>query len=207
MKATRLNHHRVFLTAVLVGILVIAGCAGTSDWSRTLDAERQRVKIASSSLEQRTYEVSKEKLIKAFINAFSNKNLTVLTLEEGAGYMMSEGPQFLTPEILTNLSRERDNQFRSQLGGIQAGKYLIPKIATLRISVNLYDKEKNRTRAKVKVNHIQKNCMLCENGICTGYKVQEQYCPLSPTMVLMWYQQLWDEIEKSIFMQRETILK
>jgi hypothetical protein len=32
-------------------------------------------------------------------------------------------------------------------------------------------------------------------------------CPPSPTMVSLWYQQLWDEIEKSIFMQRETILK
>lgn len=201
-----LNRNKSLLAKVFTGLLFFAGCAGSSDWSRTLDAERQRVKIASSLLEQRTYEVSKEKLIKAFINAFSSKNLTVLALEEGAGYMMSEGPQFLSPEILTNLSRERDSQFRNQLGGIQAGKYLIPKIATLRIIANLYDKEKNRTRVKIKVNHIQKNCMLCENGICTDHKVQEQYCPLSPTMVSLWYQQLWDEIEKSIFMQRETIL-
>jgi hypothetical protein len=195
------------LTAIFIGLLVISGCAGQSDWSRTLNKEQQRVKAVSSSINQRVFDVSQDTLIKATINAFSNKNLSVITLEKDSGYMLSEGPQFLDGSTLSQLSKERDAQFRKELGGVQVGTYLIPKISKLRTTVNLYEKSKNKTLLKLKINPIQENCMLCEGGVCKDHKIEEQYCPLSPKMVTLWYQQLWGEIEKSIFMQRETILE
>ena len=158
-------------------------------------------------MQQRTFDLSKDSLIKAFINAFSNKNLTVLTLERGVGYMMSEGRQFLDKNALINISRERNNQFNKDLGSASIFKYAIPKV-NLRVTVNLYEKEKKRTLVKIKINPSHQNCMLCGDGICKDVSgLEEKYCPLSPTMVSLWYQQLWDEIEKSIFMQRETILE
>ena len=206
MKATRLNHYRVFLTAVLVGLLALAGCIGHEAMDRVLDQERKRVNLVASSTQQRTFDLSKDSLIKAFINAFSNKNLTVLTLERGVGYMMSEGHQFLDTNALINLARERDNQFNKEFGTGSLFNYALPKV-NLRVTVNLYEKGKKRTLVKIKINPSHQNCMVCGDGICKdrpGW--EEKSCPPSPTMVSMWYQQLWDEIEKSIFMQRETIL-
>ena len=85
----------------------------------------------------------------------------------------------------------------------------LPKV-DLRITVNLYEKENNRTLTKMKINTIHQNCMYFEMGDLKNWplsKLDESKCPLPPKMVSLWYQQLWDEIEKSIFMQRETILE
>jgi hypothetical protein len=213
MKAIRLNHHRVFLTAVLAGLLALAGCQPFNPNARTdllkiFDQEQQKAKQVSLTIQQRTFDLSQDSLVKALVNTFSNKNLTVLTLEKSSGYMMSEGPQFLDKNALINISRERNNQFNSELSmGDGWMTYFVPKVK-LRVTVNLYKKEKNRTLVKLKVNHLHQNCMLCDDGICLDKpKAAETYCPVSPAMVSMWYQQLWDEVEKSIFMQRETILE
>jgi hypothetical protein len=192
---------------ILLVLLVFAGCVGNAEVNRVLDQEQNRVNLVASSMQQRTFDLSKDSLIKAFINAFSNKNLTVLTLEKGVGYMMSEGHQFLDKNALIKISRERNNQFNKDLGSASFNSFAISN-SDLRITVNLYEKEKKRTLAKIKINPSHQNCIICGDGICQDLPgLEKKYCPLPPAMVQMWYQQIWDEIEKSIFMQRETILE
>ena len=202
VKATRLNHHRVFLTAVLAGLLAFAGCVATQN--KALDAERQSLSQMSSSLEQRSFDVSHDILVKAFINAFANKNLIVLTLEKDAGFIMADGAEFLNKGTLINIATERNSRFNAQPG--MMGNHSIPNV-NLKATVNLYKKEAKRTLVKMKIISIQKNCMRLVQGTFMDSGEKESQCPPSPMMVSLWYQQLWDEIEKSIFMQRETILE
>ena len=109
---------------------------------------------------------------------------------------------------------ERTNLFKAETGDSGFGQlYSYPKV-NLRITVNLYKKEESRTLVKIKVNTLHQNCIIC--SMILGYMTENcqrppkhmeaQSCPLPSAIVPHWYQQLWDEIEKSIFMQRETIL-
>jgi hypothetical protein len=195
------------LITILLVLLVFAGCATNQDFVKALDAQRQQVKLVSSSMGQRTFDTSQENLFKAFINAFSNKGLSVVTLEKSTGYMLAEGPQFLNKETLINSLHENFNRFRG------ATRTSWPTV-DLRITVNLYKKEENKTFVKIKINTLFQHCSGCSYGYgylsrtnCGPLSFPEEMCPLNPSMVRLWYQQLWDEIEKSIFMQRETILK
>jgi hypothetical protein len=187
---------------IFICLLVATGCGGNTNWNLIGDQEQQEVKSVATSMGQRTFDVSKDNMTKALVNAFSSKDLTVLTVEKDAGFIMAEGPQFLDKESLLDISKERRTKFNSRYGNPSFVLYAIPDV-DLRITANLYGKENNRTLIKMKINAKHKNCT--DPG---GYKIEldEEYCPLPPSMVSRWYQQLWDEIEKSIFMQRETIL-
>jgi hypothetical protein len=193
---------------VILLMLFLYGCPSisTQQFNDALDADRQQVKLISSSMGQRTFDVSQGKLIKALINAFSEKNLTVLTLEKDAGFIMAEGPQFLNTKTLLRLHNERNTKLNSQVGNpVATTPWSIPNVS-LRVAANLYEKEGGKTLVKLKVSSIYKNCFYFPKGIPKEEKTVEQNCPVFPTMASLWYQQLWDEIEKSIFMQRETIL-
>ncbi len=193
--------------------LFFASCYSKGTWSDSANllssTEEQKINILSTSLGQRTFDTQPENLIKAFTTAFSNKNLTVLTLEQGAGFIMAEGPQFLKTNVLLKIYGERNNNTNSQMGNSLGYIFPIP-IDTLRVTVNFYKKEKGLTIVKMKINTVLKNCITFDGGnpvIMESSNLNPSRCPQSSTMVSMWYQQLWDEIEKSIFMQRETILE
>jgi hypothetical protein len=188
---------------IFVYVVVLGGCVGQADWDRGLKQEQQGVKSVSSSMGQRTFDTGHDITIKALINAFANKNLTVLTVEKDAGFMMAEGSQFLDNDSLQNIYKERNAQY----GGVGMGK-LIPNVK-LRITANLYGKENNRTLIKLKINTVHQHCMVFEKGTFKKWpfkKLEENKCPPPPAMISALYKQLWAEIEKSIFMQRETIL-
>ncbi len=210
MKATRLNHHRVFLTAVLAGILIIAGCAGRSGVVSLANEDRAMIKQTSLTLEQRTFNVSEAKLIKALVNALSSKSLIVQTLEKDAGFMMAEGPEILDYNTLLSVKNERNARWNAKQGGLGMAGYALPDVI-LKVTVNFYSKGVDKTLVKMKINSVVQTCMHPEFGeivkLPIGTPKMPAECPPSPTMVSLWYQQLWDEIEKSIFMQRETILK
>ena len=190
-----------FIT-VLAVLMVVSGCAGPGAIKQSFDADRQRVKQVSTSMGQRTFDVSHDILIKAFINAFSSRNLTVLTLEKDAGYIMAEGSQFLNDSEIMRIRNQRDSRLNSELGNSISDSFPLPNV-DLRITVNLYEKDGNKTIVKMLINPKVKNCMLYIGG---RFLELEGDCPPPPEMVSLWYQQLWNDIEKSIFMQRETIL-
>jgi hypothetical protein len=195
----------LLLATIFIYAVVLGGCVSGAQWDKTLTQERQGVKSVSTSMGQRTFDVSQGNLIKAFVNAFSSNNLTVLTLEKDAGFMMAEGKQFLSKGALINIWNERASKFNSQFGNPSFTGYLIPNV-NLRVTVSLYEKEKNRTLVKMDFNSVHNGCLVLEGKLLKKVDMEEIACPLPPTMVSRWYQEMWDEIGKSIFMQRETIL-
>jgi len=194
---------------ILIVLLVFAGCAGHHGVATLGNEDLVRSKQTSLTLEQRTFDVSDAKLIKAFINGFSNKGLIILTLEKDAGFIMAEGAEFLDYGSLLTVKNERNQRWNKRMGGLGMAGFALPDV-TLKITVNFYKKNKNKTLVKMKINPIIQTCMHPEFEqivkLPSNPKMISE-CPPSPTMVSLWYQQLWDEIEKSIFMQRETILK
>jgi hypothetical protein len=198
-----------FIGLIVLLTIFLSGCnvfISPQEIQRTLDVERQQVKLVSSSMGQRVFDVSRDKIIKALINAFSAKNLTVLTLQEGSGYMMAEGQQFLDNKTLLNLYNERNTQINASIKNNTARlPWSIPN-ASLRIAANLYEKGKGRTLVKIKISPTHKKCIYFHKGVSVDENAGANACTVFPNMASLWYQQLWDEIEKSIFMQRETIL-
>jgi hypothetical protein len=195
---------KLLLAIILLYAVALAGCVGQAQWDAALNQEQQGVKSVSTSMGQRTFDTGHDITIKALINAFANKNLTVLTVEKDVGFVMAEGSQFLNNDALQNIYKERNAKY----GGVGMGK-LIPNVK-LKITTNLYEKENNRTLIKMKINTVHQYCMVFDGGTFKKWpfkKLEESKCPPPPKMVSLWYQQLWDEIEKSIFMQRETILE
>jgi hypothetical protein len=190
---------------ILVLVVPFSGCA-SSDIAVLDLAKEEFMQVQQSSLasSQRTFDVNDVTLQKAFVNGFANKNLTVVTLEKDAGFMMAEGAGFLDDRALIKIVTERNSAWASKLG-CSVCAFSIPKV-TLRISVNFYKKSKNKTITKMKINPTVINCVGLDRGKLLPSPFPKDYCPISSTRISTWYQQLWDEIEKSIFMQRETIL-
>jgi hypothetical protein len=208
MKTKKLLLAIIFLYAV-----ALAGCAGRSFISHSdiislANEERAMLKQASLALEQRTFDVSEAKLIKALVNGLSNKGLIVQTLEKDAGFIMAEGSEILDYNSLLSVRNERNTRWWNSSGGkdLLGRGYALPDVI-LKVTVNFYSKGAEKTLVKMKINSVVQACMYPLDGRITKpsrYLITN--CPPSPTMVSLWYQQLWDEIEKSIFMQRETIL-
>lgn len=205
---TNSNHAGLIVLALIFGAS-ISGCAGHSGVVALANEDRALLKQASLALEQRTFDVSEAKLIKALVNGLSNKGLIVQALEKDAGFMMAEGPEILDYNTLLNVKNERNNRWNSKLGGLGMAGYALPDVI-LMVTVNFYSKGADKTLVKMKINPVVQTCMHPEFGeivkLPSGTPKMLSECPPSPTMVSLWYQQLWDEIEKSIFMQRETIL-
>jgi hypothetical protein len=202
---------QLFFLALIVSIFVGSGCVSVASRNnaaeRVLSEENQMLRTIALSMDQKSFDAPKSILIKAIINAFANKNLTVVTLEEDSGYMMSEGTQMLNDQILSELASER-SKIISTAGNLAANDKnwpYMPKVY-IKVSVNLYKKPNQKTLIKMKINYVNQNCLICLDGVCRNIPGPLSYCPPSPKMVSLWYQQLWAEIEKSIFMQRETIL-
>ena len=195
MKFSSLNLNKAgWMLLLLAWSVSISGCNQATlnaVVKKNSEAEQQRAHQLSTSLGQRTFKLSQTKLMKAFVNAFSSKNLSVTALEISAGLMIAEGP-----------SSAVQGRPYSMFGG-----YAVPNL-TLKITVNLYEKKGGQTLAKVMINPIYENCILCNvfDDCPETRTLSKAHCSLSPEMLPLWYQEMWDEIEKSIFMQRETIL-
>lgn len=194
---------------IVILMVILSGCGGHRGMLALANEDQALAKKTSLTLEQRTFDTSLPILMKAFVNGFANKGLTVLTLEKDSGFMMAEGPEFLDYASLVKVKQDRDTRWNSKLGGLGMAGYALPDVV-LKIVVNLYEKGSNKTLARMKINSEVQACMHPEFGNVVKMELPKKFhsdCPPSPTMTTLWYQQLWDEIEKSIFMQRETILE
>ena len=214
----------IFLAIFLSG----CGLKAIKQTNLLLSQEDGKTKQIALSLGQRTFDVASGELTKAVINAFSNKNLTVLNVTKDSGFMMAEGPNFLSNAQLLNVIAQRNARYNGvfPFGEGSEGPFLggncIPD-ANLRVTANIYNKAEKRTLIKLNINHMRADAPCkCNMGgvinhpysppeVMRGYKwagyAYNNLCPFFPLeMVSSWYRELWDEIEKSIFMQRETIL-
>ncbi len=150
--------------------------------------DKAKNKQIALALGQRTFDVSKERLMKAFITAFSNKNLTVINMDKGLGFIVAEGGQFI------DATRVRQLVTAGRIARLNKASYpganythlagVICPMA-LRSTVNLFEKRENRTTVKL--------------GFNPGSRIA------CSELLPVWYEEMWAEIEQAIFIQRETV--
>lgn len=92
-----------FLSLNMVIILVLSallyGCVITGEQTAKWDqANRTQSKQVALSMGERTFEGDKTTFIKAVINAFANKNLTVINMDKDIGFLVAEGFNVLSPD-------------------------------------------------------------------------------------------------------------
>jgi len=178
----------------LLVLLLFSGCAGMQiaaiEKSQAEDIIKN--KQTAMSVGQRTFDVSKKILMKAFITAFSNRNLAVMNMDKELGFMVAEGAEFIDPAKIKKLGEERIarlNKHSFQGAFIYtAGNYV------LRITVNLFEKGKNRTLAKMGFTSV------------TVATAIHKYDGVPSEFLPVYYEEMWDELEKALFVQREVIL-
>jgi hypothetical protein len=186
------------LITILAGLLVIAGCVGQVQINRAFEKVTAEDKIKSEqtalALGQRTFDMPLKKIMKAFITAFTNKNLTVLNVDKEIGFMVAEGGEILDAAKVRKIAIEgRIARLKSALPS-QAISYN-PGRYTMHSTVNFYEKGESQTLVKLgfstKINSSIKG---------------DKFEGTPPELLAAWYEEMWAEVEKSIFIQREIIL-
>jgi hypothetical protein len=178
----------------LLVLLLFSGCAGMQIAALEKNQAEDIIKNKQTAMSvgQRTFDVSKKKLMKAFITAFSNRNLAVMNMDKELGFMVAEGGEFLDPAKVKKIGEERVGRLNEKTfpGAFVylAGNYV------LRITVNLFEKGKNRTLAKMGFTSV------------TVSTAQNKYDGVPSEFLPVYYEEMWDELEKAIFVQREMIL-
>ena len=178
----------------LLALLLFSGCAGMQIAALEKNQAEDIIKNKQTAMSvgQRTFDVSKKKLMKAFITAFSNRNLAVMNMDKELGFMVAEGGEFLDPAKVKKIGEERVGRLNEKTfpGAFVylAGNYV------LRITVNLFEKGKNRTLAKMGFTSV------------TVSTAQNKYDGVPSEFLPVYYEEMWDELEKAIFVQREVIL-
>jgi hypothetical protein len=179
---------------MLVILLLCNGCAGMQIAAIEKNQAEDKItnKQTALAVGKRTFDVSKKKLMKAFITAFSNRNLAVMNMDKELGFMVAEGGEFIDPAKIKKLGEERIQRLnKSAFPGAfvyMAGNYM------LRITVNLFEKGENRTLAKMGFTSV------------TQSTAQQKFDGVPSEFLPVYYEEMWAEIEQSIFMQREMIL-
>jgi len=175
----------VFCLAIVTGCVDIAA-------QMTEIAEEDRIANQQIllSMGERTLDVDKINLMKAFVTAFSNKNISVASMDKELGYLMAEGSGFLSPEKYKEVGMANVDRMNERTTGIKFK--FVSGNNILRFNVNLFEKGENRTTAKVGVS----SKTLGEQEV----KVHE----LPPIMLTAIYEELWRELDKALFIQRAT---
>jgi hypothetical protein len=195
MKKSNYLSRGVVLLAVL---FLFSGCAAhLRDTMEKITAEDlNKNKETALALGQRTFDLPIKILMKACVTAFSNKNLSVTNLDKEMGFIIAEGGSLLSPEKEKEIMTKRIKLLNKEHGLItftyKPGNY------TTRANVNLFEKGDKRTLAKMSFS-IRVQPVNAPNAIGVYEAPPKELLPV-------WYQEMWDEIEKAIFMQRETIL-
>ncbi len=139
------------------------------------------------SIGERTFDVDKSKLIKAFIATFSDKNIAVVNLDKEVGYLLAEGGGLLPPdkhkEIGMAIIKEQNEK-------TSVTWQYTPGATTEVFTVNIYEQGENRTKAKVGISHKAMN------------NTQAAYLEPIPIMLTALFEELWSGLEKSLFIQR-----
>jgi hypothetical protein len=184
---------------VLLAVLFLFnGCAAhlTETMEKVTAEDLNKNKETALAIGQRTFDLPAKLLMKACVTAFSNKNLSVTNLDKEMGFIIAEGGNMLSPEKEKEIMTKRIDRLNKEYAFIswtyKPGNY------TLRVNMNLFEKGDKRTLAKMNFS-VRVQPLNTPNSIGTYEAPPNELLPV-------WYQQMWDEIEKSIFMQRETIL-
>jgi hypothetical protein len=174
-------------------LFLFGGCAGVLVDALEKSQAEDNTKNAQTALAagQRTFDLSKKKLMKAIVTAFANRNLPVMNLDKEIGFMVAEGAEFLDPAKVKEIGEKRIERLNKNAypGAFryQAGNY------TLRITVNLFEKGEDKTLAKMGFTSVTQGTYTHKfDG------VPHEFLPV-------YYEEMWAEIEKAIFVQRELV--
>lgn len=175
-------------------LILLTGCAAKFKAELNKIAEEDRVENQHIflSMGERTFDVDKITLIKAFITTFTNKNIAVVNVDKEIGYLMAEGSGFLSPQKYKEIGMENVERLNERTSKYGFRWEYTPGNDTQRFTVNLFDKGKNCTTAKVGIS----------NQIIGNQQIKNHELP--SMMLSAFYEELWRELEKSLFIQRET---
>ena len=177
----------------ILGVFLFSGCGGMqiAALEKVTAEEQIEGKQISLAMGQRTFDVPIKRLMKAIITAFTNNNLSVITLDKEIGYMVAEGGEFLDPATEKKIIAERIKRLEKE--SFSGAFVATPGNYTVRSTVNLFSKGGNKTLVKL--------------GFTTKVEsnVPNKYHTTTPGILAAWYKKIWAEIEQSIFIQREII--
>jgi hypothetical protein len=142
------------------------------------------------SMGERTFDMEKLSLMKGFITAFTNKNIAVVNMDKEIGYLLAEGSGFLSPEKYKEVCQKNVDRLNERTSGVSWR--FTPGNEIYRFTVNIYSRDANRTIAKVGIT-----LQVLGNQPIKSHE-------LPPFMLTAMYEELWRELEKSLFIQRET---
>jgi hypothetical protein len=134
--------------------------------------------------------MEKLSLMKGFITAFTNKNIAVVNMDKEIGYLLAEGSGFLSPEKYKEVCQKNVDRLNERTSGVSWR--FTPGNEIYRFTVNIYSRDANRTIAKVGIT-----LQVLGNQPIKSHE-------LPPFMLTAMYEELWRELEKSLFIQRET---
>ena len=197
-----------FLTIILVCSVVLGGCglhwmkqAAMKQEAAFKEYDKKNPQIALG-MGQKTYSISQKLLAKAIIQTLANRGLKVLTVDYDIGVIVAEGNTFLSRNKFLDVMRNHLEKNRQTVigdnsvlsAGYPYGGY------NLTVSVNVYDKEGEKSLAKVNFSAKQKTQVI-------GLFGMRNYDIIPSDLLVAYYQNFWADVDKAIFMQRETILE
>ena len=190
-----LTQSKYLLTVIpfLIVLILFNGCAGMqiAALEKISTEDKERNKQIILAMGQRTFDLPLKRLMKAVISAFTNKNLSVITLDKEIGYMVAEGGEFLDTEKEKKIMGDRIKRLND---ASFAGAFIpTPGNYTVRSTVNFFKKGENKTLVKL--------------GFTTKVEgnMPIKYHTTASDVLPAWYEEIWAEIERSIFIQREIV--
>ena len=183
---------RGLLFILLVPVFLVACVSNMAKQLTDLAAEDrvQNNEIALSRGE-RVFDAPSLTVIKAFITTFSQFNMSVVNLDKEVGYIFAEGDMPVSPEELKELGLANIARLNERTTGAiwqYAGNNM-----TVRVTVNLFEKEKDVITAKMGVSSRQ--------NAQPGVIVKNE---LPPSFTDAIYTSLWSEFDKQLFMFQGT---
>ena len=175
-------------------LTILTGCAAQFKAELNKISEEDRIENQQIflSMGERTFDIDKINLMKAFITTFTNKNIAVVNMDKEIGYLLAEGSGFLSPQKYKEVGMENVERLNERTGKYGARWTYTPGNDSQRFTINLFDKGKNRTTAKVGIS----------NKVSGNQQIKQHELP--PMMLTAIYEELWRELEKSLFIQRAT---
>jgi len=183
-----------YLFSLIFCLTILTGCAAkfTSELNKISAEDRIKNQHIFLSMGERTFDVDKINLIKAFITTFTNKNIAVVNMDKEIGYLLAEGSGFLSPQKYKEVGMGNVKRLNERTGKYGYRWTYTPGNDSQRFTINLFDKGENRTMAKVGVS----------SKISGNQQIKKH--ELNPNMLTAIYDELWRELEKSLFIQRAT---
>ena len=182
---------------ILLVCLTLQGCAVSQKElvrviqeldSQNMDGGRE-VTLAQG---ERSFDFSKDFVIKAFLTTFGQFNMAVVNLDNEMGYILGEGAAPLAPGELERIGREQVALLNEMTQGYNPWAY-VGANNRVRATVNLFEKGDNYVTAKLTFSN-----EVTSRGVSNSDSIY-------PPFLEAYYAAIWDELDKQLFILQGTI--